>query len=106
LSSNLQLKEDSNGWISLTSNEINKKDGYGQTKVIVEQILKQAKDLEGNILIIRPGTISSDTLTGYSNLNDLILFRIQFQLNTIVQNSNINFYFVPVDYCAKVILLL
>jgi thioester reductase-like protein len=108
LSSDSQLKEDLNGWISLTSNEINKKDGYGQTKVVVEQILKQANDLGANIIIIRPGTISSDTLTGFSNLNDFIyiLLRTQFELNTIVQNSNINFHFVPVDYCAKIIVAL
>ena len=100
--------QDSNGWIDLSSNEIDQKDGYGQTKVIVEQLLKKASDLGVEIVIIRPGTISADTKTGYSNFNDFvnILFRTQIELNTIVDHANMNFHFVPVDYCAKVIVAL
>lgn len=108
LSSDSQLKEDSNGWINLTSNEINKKDGYGQTKVIVEKLLREAVDLGAQIVIVRPGTISADTQTGFSNLNDFIniLLRTQIEMNTIVNDANMNFHFVPVDYCAKVIVAL
>ncbi|CAF1264312.1 unnamed protein product [Adineta steineri] len=98
------LKEDSNGWTCLTSNEINQKDGYGQTKVICEKILKQASDLGAHIIIIRPCSISPHINTGYTNLNDFIniLLRTQIELNTIVENSNMKLHFVPVDYCAKV----
>ncbi|CAF1230543.1 unnamed protein product [Adineta steineri] len=102
------LQEDSNGWTCLTSNEINQKDGYGQTKVICEKILKQASDLGAHIIIIRPCSISPHTNTGYTNLNDFIniLLRTQIELNTIVENSNMKLHFVPVDYCAKVIVAL
>ena len=108
LSSNSQSKEDINGWIHLTSNEIDHKDGYGQTKVVVEQLLKEASDRGAFITIIRPGTISSHTQTGFTNLNDFIniLLITQIQLLTIVENSNISLHFVPVDYCAKVIVAL
>jgi thioester reductase-like protein len=84
LPSGNDLKEDSNGWVNLTSNEIDKKDGYGQTKVVVEQLLREASDLDADIVIIRPGTISADTKTGFTNLNDFIniLLRTQIERNT------------------------
>jgi thioester reductase-like protein len=102
------LKEDSNGWVDLTSNEINQKDGYGQTKVVVEKLLKQASDLGAHIIVIRPCDICADTRTGYTNLKDFIniLLRTQLELNTIVEDSNMKLYFVSVDYCAKAIVAL
>ncbi len=61
-----------------------KKDGYGQTKVVVEQLLREASDLGADIVIIRSGTISADTKTGFTNLNDFIniLLRTQIERNT------------------------
>ncbi|UJR09844.1 hypothetical protein I4U23_014069 [Adineta vaga] len=102
------LKEDSDGWAHLTSYEINEKDGYGQTKVVVERLLKQASDLGANITILRPCSISADTKTGFTNLNDFIniLLRVQIELKTIVENTNMKLHFVPVDYCAKVLVAL
>ena len=108
LPSENHLVEDSNGWISFTSDEISKKDGYEQTKVVAEQLLKQASDDGAHVLVIRPCTISADTITGYSNPNDFIniLLRTQLEMETIVENANLNLHFVPVDYCAKVIVAL
>ena len=101
-------KEDSDGWVRLSSQEINEKDGYGQTKVVVEGLLKRASDLGANITIVRPCSISADRTSGFTNLNDFIniLLRVQVELKTIVENANMKLHFVPVDYCAKVIVAL
>lgn len=101
-------EEDANGWIDVSFDEIDRKDGYGQTKVIVEQLLKKASNLGMEIVIIRPGTISADTQTGYSNVNDFlnILIQTQIQLKSIVDQAKINFHLIPVDFCAKIIVAL
>ena len=108
LPSGNDAKQDENGWVHITSNEINKKDGYGQTKVVVEKLLKQASDLGVDIVIVRPCTISADTETGYTNLDDFIniLLRTQVEMKTIVENTNLKLHMVPVDYCAKIIVVL
>ncbi|CAF3679237.1 unnamed protein product [Rotaria sp. Silwood1] len=100
--------EDFDGWIKLTPNEINLKDGYGQTKAVVERLLFAASRLGADIVVIRPCTISADTQTGYSNLSDFInlVLLAELEMGTIVENANMLLHFIPVDYCAKAMVAL
>jgi fatty acid CoA ligase FadD9 len=100
--------EDSNGWVNLTSNEMNLKDGYGQTKVVVEQLLHTAFQLGADIVVIRPCTISADTQTGYSNPLDFInlLLLAEVEMGAMVENANIKLHCVPVDYCSRAMVAL
>ncbi|CAF1119671.1 unnamed protein product [Didymodactylos carnosus] len=100
--------EDSDGWVKLTLNEMNQKDGYGQTKAVVEQLLHTACNLGADIVVIRPCTISADTQTGYSNLLDFInlLLLAEVTMGAVVENANILLHFVPVDYCSRAIVVL
>lgn len=108
LPGSVDFKEDSNGWITLTANDMNLKDGYGQSKAVTEQILYDASNLGVDIIVVRPCTISGDTVTGYSNPFDFInlLLLAEVQMKCMVQNANIELHSIPVDYCAKAIVAL
>ncbi|CAF1615445.1 unnamed protein product [Rotaria magnacalcarata] len=108
LPASINFKEDSNGWITLTSNDMNLKDGYGQSKAVAEQILHTASMLGVDIVVIRPCTISADTQTGYSNLLDFInlLLLAEVEIGCIVENADLQLHPIPVDYCAKAIVAL
>ncbi|CAF2756041.1 unnamed protein product [Rotaria sp. Silwood2] len=104
----IDFKEDSNGWITLTSNDMNLKDGYGQSKVVVEQLLYTASTLGVDIVVVRPCTISADTRTGFSNCYDFInlLLRAEVEMGCMVENADLQLHPIPVDYCSKAIVAL
>ncbi|CAF4756140.1 unnamed protein product [Rotaria sp. Silwood2] len=104
----IDFKEDLNGWVTLTSNDMNLKDGYGQSKVVVEQLLYTASNLGADIVVIRPCTISADTRTGFSNLYDFInlLLRAEVEMGCMVENADLQLHSIPVDYCSKAIVAL
>ncbi|CAF3525176.1 unnamed protein product [Rotaria sp. Silwood1] len=108
LPATIDFKEDSNGWITLTSNDMNLKDGYGQSKAVVEQLLHTASNLGADIIVIRPCTISADTRTGYSNLFDFInlLLLAEVEMGCMVENADLQLHSVPVDYCSTAIVAL
>ncbi|CAF1547150.1 unnamed protein product [Rotaria sordida] len=87
---------------------MNLKDGYGQSKAVVEQILYTASTLGADIVVIRPCTISADTRTGYSNLFDFInlLLLAEVEMGCMVENADLQLHFIPVDYCSKAIVAL
>ncbi|CAF3156039.1 unnamed protein product [Rotaria sp. Silwood2] len=108
LSTLIDSKENSNGWITLTPNDMSLKDGYGQSKAVVEQLLCTASSLCADIVINRPCAISGDTQTGYSNISDFInsLLRAEIEMGGTVENADIQLHLVPVDYCSKAIVAL
>ena len=108
LPSSSDFKEDTNGWITLSASDMNLKDGYGQSKAVVEQLLHTASTLGADIVIVRPGNISADRQSGYSNPLDFVnlLLRAEVEMGCIVENANILLHSVPVDYCSKAIVAL
>ena len=108
LPSSNEFKEDSNGWMTLSANDMNLKGGYGQSKAVAEQLLYTASKLGADIVVVRPGTISADTQTGYSNPLDFVslLLCAEVELGCIVENASTKIHSVPVDYCSEAIVAL
>jgi len=78
--------------------------GYAQTKCVSEQLLKEAVKRGMSGVIIRPGLLCGDSVTGQSNLDDIISCLIKgavTQKCTADVDWIVDFY--PVDYAARAI---
>jgi len=93
-------------WLFLSSWEMNSKGGYAQSKVVSERLLYEAQtQYQVDVRVFRPGTISGDTRSGFSNLRDftnLIIFTC-ITLKSAVRGSPFSLSWIPVDFVAKVI---
>lgn len=85
---------------------MNRKSGYAQSKIISEILLSKASEKLGyDVRILRVGTISGDTQTGFVNPKDLTsnVLASCLCLEAVVRNASRNFRWIPVDFVAKAI---
>jgi len=85
-----------------------KKDGYGQSKVVAEKLLFEAKKLFGlKMKIFRPSSISGHSTTGFSNSLDFSnLFLNACIYLGICCETSVNFNWIPVDFVARSVVIL
>jgi thioester reductase-like protein len=98
---NENMEED---WLKINSYDLEKKEGYSQTKAINEILLKNSfKKFGLKIFIYRITSISSDSNNGFSNENDFINLFLSFCLENkiILKNSSKKLHLIPVDFCSK-----
>ena len=94
-------------FVQLPPHQIDQKDGYGQTKVVTENHLRQAMAIDPSldIRIYRPSTISGSSTTGYTNRLDFFasLVKIVAMVNgaCISMAKSKQLHWVPVDFVAE-----
>jgi len=90
-------------WPTLSTPEIEKRDGYGQSKMVSEILLSQAHTKFGlPVQIFRPSAISGHTKTGFSNKLDFstLLLRAALAVRGAVRDTTLALHWVPVDFVA------
>eukprot|EP01119_Soliformovum_irregulare_P023388 TRINITY_DN8159_c0_g1_i1.p1 TRINITY_DN8159_c0_g1~~TRINITY_DN8159_c0_g1_i1.p1 ORF type:complete len:883 (-),score=283.55 TRINITY_DN8159_c0_g1_i1:13-2661(-) len=95
------LKED---WMFLNRREMQMKDGYGQTKVVSERLIHDAKIKCGlNVKIFRVGTICGDGDHRTYNRLDFgsILLRSCKHVGGAVMSTKNLLHWIPVDFVAE-----
>ncbi|EGG18785.1 hypothetical protein DFA_02524 [Cavenderia fasciculata] len=97
---------------------LSKLNGYRQSKLVAEQLIKEAYCRGFPIIMHRPATIYADSRTGVDNEHDLVRMVIKGLLymksypsttddNQMEKDSNLNSYnLVPVDWVSKSIIQL
>jgi L-aminoadipate-semialdehyde dehydrogenase len=103
-----QLVEEGRAGISeddnLEGSRVGLKQGYGQSKWAAEQLIREASNRGLQSIIVRPGYITGDSLTGVSNTDDFVIRLLKgcAQLGLIPDiNNTLNL--APVDYVARVV---
>lgn len=88
----------------IEDSDMENKGGYGQTKIVSEQLLNQAQlqyGIETNLF--RPSVVSGHSVNGYSNLTDftnLIILTI-LTLKAVPDKVEYHLNWIPVDFVAK-----
>jgi thioester reductase-like protein len=81
------------------------KDGYGQSKVVAEQLLSAARRQLGlDVRVVRPSAVCGDTRTGYSNQLDFggLLLKACAIVQGAVFETPAVMHWIPVDVVARV----
>ena len=90
-------------WAHLSTWDMNSKSGYAQSKVVSERLLHQAHNKFGlDVRVFRPGNISGDSRSGYSNIRDftnLLIFSC-LTLRCAVFGSSFVLSWIPADFVA------
>lgn len=93
----------------LQPSEMNVKTGYGQSKIISEVLITKAQSkLNFKTRIMRVGTISGDTRTGFLNRKDMTTNVLTACLcaESVVKNASRKFQWIPVDFVARAVVKL
>ncbi|MDC9613843.1 amino acid adenylation domain-containing protein [Xenorhabdus khoisanae] len=80
--------------------------GYAQSKWVVEQLIRQARELGIPLSVYRPGFIMGDSVHGVGNPNDFVARLIKgcIDIGVCPQLPRQRKEFVPVDYVSAAIL--
>ena len=91
-------------FVTLTSDEMEQRDGYGQTKAVAERLLLRAHEQHGlAVRVYRPSVICGDSRTGYSNTQDFEnhLLRAIILAGVAVTDTSFSLGWVHVDRRAS-----
>jgi len=96
-------------YILIDPMQMDKKDGYGQSKAVSERLFYEAHvQLGVDIRVFRPSSISAHTITGFSNQLDFssLLLRACAIIKGAVFDTTVLLHWIPVDFVAKSIVIL
>jgi thioester reductase-like protein len=91
---------------TLSSADMSRRDGYGQSKAVAERLLLCAHESNGMPLCVyRPSVICGDSRTGYSNISDYEnhLIRAVVLAGAAVTDTSFSLGWISVDAVAKAV---